>query len=134
MSIPPALVPAAFRSLHVVAAVLLVGGLAYARLALTSVDGDALRLSLARYRGLIIAAIVALVATGAYAIATGGGRSFNYHLLFGIKVLLALHVFAASLLGTRTRIDDPARRLRGLTGILISGLAVVVLGVVLRYV
>ncbi len=131
MSMPPALVPAAMRCLHVISAVLLVGGLAYARLALPAANGDALKLSLARYRGLIIAAVVLLLATGSYAIATAGGRSFNYHLLFGIKALLALHVFAAALLGTRAGMD-PARRLRGLTGILISGLAVGILGGVLR--
>ncbi len=130
MEIPPALVPAAVRSLHVLSGVVLVGGLAFARFAALE---SVLDRALARYRALAGAAMLVLLATGIYNIAVAGGRSTLYHALFGIKVLLALHVFAAASLAARPGVELKAR-LRRLTGVVISGSVVVVLGVVLRYV
>jgi hypothetical protein len=134
MGIPGALIPAMVRSVHAVSAVLLVGGLVFARLGLAPVAApDVVGRALLRYRPLMIVAILALLASGVYNAAFMGGRSVAYHILFGIKLLLALHVFAAALLAARPK-ADPGRRIRQLTGILVSGLAVVALGVVLRYV
>lgn len=134
MSIPGALIPAVVRSVHAVSAVLLVGGLVFARVALAPLAfPELVGRSLARYRPLMVIAIVALAASGAYNAASMGGRPVQYHVLFGIKLLLALHVFAAAMLASRAT-AEPGRRVRQLTGVLISGLAVVVLGVVLRYV
>jgi hypothetical protein len=52
-------------------------------------------------------------------------------MVFGIKMLLVLHVFAVTTLATR---PDNARRTRQLTGIAISGIGIVILSVVLRWV
>ena len=51
--------------------------------------------------------------------------------LFGIKMLLALHVFAVSLLATRA--DNP-RRSRQLTGIVISGVVILIISAAFRWV
>ncbi len=60
---------------------------------------------------------------------TNPGHSVLYHTLLGIKLLLALHVFAAALLVTRPR--NP-RRTRLMTGTVISGLIIVALSAYLR--
>jgi hypothetical protein len=134
MGIPGALIPAIVRSVHAVSAVLLVGGLVFARLGLAPVAApDVVGRALLRNRPLMIVTILALLASGVYNATFMGGRPVAYHILFGIKLLLALHVFAAALLAARPN-ADPGRRIRQLTGILVSGLAVVALGVVLRYV
>jgi putative copper export protein len=136
MGFPPAVVGVIVRSLHVLAAVLLVGGLAFARLGLAPVAAGAegiLGRSLIRFRPLMVIVILASLASGVYNVWLAGGRSVEYHILFGIKVLLAIHVFAAALAAARVSSDEK-RRARLLTGILITGTVVVVLGVVLRYV
>jgi hypothetical protein len=48
---------------------------------------------------------------------------------FGIKILLALHVFAGAILATRS---DDAKSLRRMTGVIISGLAVLLVAAYLR--
>jgi hypothetical protein len=52
-------------------------------------------------------------------------------MVFGIKMLLVLHVFAVTILATR---PDNQRRARQLTGVVISGVFIVILSVILRWV
>jgi hypothetical protein len=57
------------------------------------------------------------------------GHSARYHMLLGVKLLLALHIFAVAMLATQPK--NP-RRARLLTGAAISGLAIILISAYLR--
>ncbi len=123
------------RWVHIVSGVLLIGGAAYARAAVSPAfevlpleDREEAwqRLAL-RYRPLIYAAIAGLIVSGVYNVLIHRGHSAYYLMWFAIKMLLAAHVFAAAILWTReadAKPADDAARDRRMSGILISGLLV----------
>jgi uncharacterized membrane protein len=118
--------------LHIAAAAVLVGGALYARLAIqaaamTLTPDEATKVSDAaaeRFRGWVVAAIIVLLISGVYNYLETGAHSTRYHILLGIKLLLALHVFASVLLALRPK--NP-RRGRQLAGAGISGVAVILI-------
>lgn len=120
------------RWLHIASVATLIGSVLYARLvetpALAALAQDvreavADRAAL-RYRPIITAAIVCLIISGIYRIFVSRGHSVYYETLFGIKMLLAAHIFAAAVLIARPH--NP-RRVRQMTGMLISGLGVILI-------
>jgi uncharacterized membrane protein len=124
------LLTVAMRWLHLTSVATLVGGMIFARLVMIrSIGGmspesrDALadRVAIA-YRPLVIAAMFGLVVSGIYKFLLTTGHSARYHMLFGIKMLLVLHVFAVAILIVRPH--NP-RRARMMTGVIISGLAII---------
>jgi uncharacterized membrane protein len=122
--------------LHIVAAALLIGGTLYARLAIqaaaaTLSEDTAAKVNdtaAVRFRGWVLAAIIVLLITGVYNYMHTGAHSTRYHILLGIKLLLALHVFASALLALRP--NNP-RRGRQLAGAGISGVGVILIAVYL---
>jgi hypothetical protein len=108
----------------------LVGGILYARVVmapaiatLSRESGDALcNRAGAAYRPLVIVAMIGSIMSGVYKLLITPGHTAFYHMLFGIKMLLVLHVFAVALLVVKR--DNP-RRTRMMTGMLISGLCIV---------
>jgi uncharacterized membrane protein len=122
--------------LHIAAAAVLVGGALYARLAMqanavTLAEDEAVRVNdtaAERFRGWVLAAIVVLLITGIYNYLHTGAHSVRYHVLLGIKLLLALHIFASALLALRPK--NP-RRGRQLVGAGISGVAAILIAVYL---
>jgi hypothetical protein len=85
----------------------------------------------AAWRPVVIASIVGLLLTGIYNFARRPVKTPQFHMLFGIKMLLALHVFAVSMIAVRA--DNP-RRSRQLTGIAISGVIILIISVAFRWV
>jgi hypothetical protein len=124
--------PVLMRWLHISAATLLVGGLLYGRLVLKatseSLSPDVVeKLSdsaAAVFRPRVIACVLALLLSGVYNILITPGHTTRYHIWLGIKLLLALHVFAAGLLATRP--GNP-RRARMMAGAGLSGLIVILI-------
>lgn len=112
------------RWVHVMAVVLLIGGLFYAR-------GAGSRLS-ASFTGKIYLLTSALVISGLYNFLTKPSYPPHYHMWFGIKMLLALHVIAMLILLTRPAIED-AKRARWIAGTVYSGMAVIAVSAVLRW-
>ena len=125
------------RWIHFVSMATLVGGILYARLVMTSSVGalapDAREAfgerTAAAYRPLVIAAMLGLILSGTYNLLTNPGHTPKYHMLFGIKILLVLHVFAVALLITQPK--NP-KRTRMMTGTLISGLIILAISAYLR--
>jgi uncharacterized membrane protein len=120
--------------LHLSSVVLLIGGAIGCRLSLRAAAtvmaqdnvnkiADAASL---RFRRVILLTIVLLVATGIYNYIETGAHSVRYHILLAVKLLLVLHIFAATLLSTRP--NNP-RRVRQLTGAALSGLAAILIAV-----
>ena len=120
------------RWLHLSSVAALVGGILYARFVMAPSENflppDA-RATLderaaAHFRPVVIAAIVCLVCSGLFNYLTRPGHTPLYHALFGVKILLALHVFAVAIL-----IAQPGnkRRNRQMFGAAISALTVILI-------
>ena len=125
------------RWLHIVSAVALLGGMIYSRFVVTPALSTLVpelqqKLSDAmarRYQGLLYTAIAALLLSGTYNLLRKTGLTPLYHALFGIKILLALHVFVVGFLAMQ---PGNQRRGRQITGIVISGILIVAISAVLR--
>ena len=125
------------RWLHIASMTTLLGGMIFWRLVLAEASEDmgmAARGPLfervaAAFRPLVLASIVGLVVSGFINFLSAPGHSKLYHALFGIKMLLALHVFAVSIIMVRP--NNP-RRTRLATGTMISGLIILLISAWLR--
>jgi hypothetical protein len=73
--------------------------------------------------------MLGLILSGTYNLLTNPGHTPKYHMIFGIKILLVLHVFAVALLITQPK--NP-RRARMMTGMLVSGLIILAVSSYLR--
>lgn len=113
------------RWVHVASAIILLGGVIFAR----SVRHAQL---FKEYRALATTAIVALFLSGLYNLLTKANTPKPYHMIFGIKFLLALHVFGVGLMSTRANVDETTRQ-RWLAGVALSGLVVTLLSAYLRW-
>ena len=125
--------------LHFSSMATLIGGILYGRLvmapssaALAPDTREALadRAAVA-FRPFVLAAICGFVVSGGYNILTHPGHTTKYHILLGVKLLLAAHVFAVSLLIARP--GNP-RRVRMMTGVAISGLAAIAIAAYLGHI
>jgi hypothetical protein len=85
----------------------------------------------AAWRSVAILAIVGLLVSGVFNLIHTGPHASRFQMVFGIKMLLVLHVFAVTILTTRP--NNP-RRARQLTGVVFSGAVIVILSVVLLWV
>jgi uncharacterized membrane protein len=134
------------RWLHIAAAAVAVGGLVYARfvvfpsLQLLSEDTRAMLSAQfsARLKPIALSAVAALFLSGVYnlyRVLERGIVDSTYHAVFGLKFLLALHLFAMLFLLSAPPSGDAARdarRPRLMLGAVISGLLILALGAYLR--
>ena len=128
---------ALMRWVHISSAVTLIGGIVYARFVMipaeASLSPDA-RTALddsaaAHFRPVVFAAMAGLVLSGLYNYLSKPGHSVWYHALFGIKILLVLHVFSVAILAAAPK--NP-RRARQLFGAAVSGLTIVLISAYLK--
>ena len=125
------------RWLHIASMTTLLGGMIFWRLVLARASDDmglAARGPLfervaAAFRPLVFASIAGLIVSGILNFLLAPGHSKLYHALFGIKMLLALHLFAVAILIVQP--NNP-RRTRLATGAMISGLVILVISAWLR--
>ena len=133
----PDLLAAIMRWLHIASIAILVGGLLYGSLALRAMAGvvppdvaqSITDRTTARFRPRVYIAILALIFSGLYNLLSTPGHSTRYLILFGIKMLLVLHVFAVAILAMRPKVE---RRARMMYGAAISGMIVILLSAYLR--
>ena len=124
------------RWMHIASMVTLIGGILYGRLVMARADRhsrpgrpEALRNAAALYRPFVFAAIGGLVLSGTFNLLTTTGHRPIYHALLGVKLLLALHVFAVAILIVKPK--NP-RRVRMMIGTIISGLIILAISAWLR--
>lgn len=125
------------RWLHISSMATLVGGILYGRLivapaldTLPAGDREALGdRAAARYRPFVVAALIGLILSGVYKYLITPGHRAVYQMLFGVKLLLVAHVFAVAILITKPH--NP-RRTRMMTGVAVSGLAIILISAWLR--
>ncbi len=130
--------------LHLMSAVALIGGLLYTRLVLVpslveappESRGKLVERLVERWRPIAFTAMGVLLLTGLYNFLTHvRGHSRAYHMAFGIKILLVLHVFSVVMLLAVPPGVNPARdarRPRLMLGAVLSGLVILLLSAFLR--
>lgn len=114
-----------FRWVHIVSAIVLLGGVIFVRI----LRQPSL---MAPFRGAAIVSIGAILASGVYNLLHKASTPPPYHMIFGVKFLLALHVFAVALIITKQGTPD-SKRHRLLGGVVGSGLAITLLSAYLRW-
>lgn len=104
--------------MHIGSVIVLLGGVFYARFFV----GDLA----ASFKKLAYVAIAAILISGVYAFLTKPSFPPYYHMVFGLKMLLALHIFAVTIAYRGKR--------RLLTGVVISGAVALALAEYLRWI
>jgi uncharacterized membrane protein len=126
------------RFLHIISVVTLLGGVIAWRFAVIPATqslaadvqtklGNAIA---AAWRPVMLTAMAGILLSGIYNYVNKTAPAPAWQAVIGIKFLLVLHVFAAGFLATS---PSNQRRTRQLTGVAISGMVIVVLSAVLRY-
>ncbi len=126
------------RWIHITSAVVLIGGVAYARVValptLAPLDDEerhaAWQSLTHRFTPLIYMTIVGLAVSGVYNLLMHPGHTRLYYISLGLKLLLAAHIFATTLLLGHP-VPEP-KLARRLTSALLSGLVVLLLAAYLR--
>ncbi len=113
------------RWLHIAGVAVLLGGVFYARFC----AGSYAR----RFRRWSWLAMAAILVSGVYNLVTKASFPPGYHMAFGIKMLLALHVFAVSLMAGSAAFDE-TKKLRLMTGAAVSGFAILLIAAWLRWI
>jgi hypothetical protein len=125
------------RWIHISSAMALVGGIAFWRFVM---DPSTKKISpedykeleegaAAHFRPLVYVVMVTLVLSGIYNYLAKGAHTTLYHMLFGVKMLLVLHVISVTILATA---PNNVRRGRQLFGAAISGLLIVLISAFLK--
>jgi uncharacterized membrane protein len=127
------------RWLHLSAMAALVGGVLYARFVIAPSEnflpGEARtkldEAAAAHFRPVVWAAIVCLIVSGMFNYMLKSGHTVVYHVLFGLKILLALHIFAVAILIAR---PGNKKRNRLMFGAAVSGLTVILISNYLKFI
>ena len=133
----PDALAAIMRWLHIASIAILVGGLLYGAMALRARTGiltaeleqAVSERTAARFRPRVYLTIAAIIISGIYNLLSTPGHTTRYLILFAIKILLVLHVFAVAVLAARPRVE---RRARMMYGAGISGLIIILISAYLR--
>lgn len=126
------------RWTHIASAIVLLGGFFFARLVLAPALGQSRGQSsladsvAARFRTVLLVVVLTITLSGLYNYLTKENYPPHYHMWMGIKLLVVLHVLAASLLYTTASANEAKRR-RQATGIVISGVIIILISGWLRY-
>lgn len=123
-----------FRWLHITSIITLLGGILFARFAVAPAVTNQPNVSdavAARFRPIFYTSALLAILSGLYNFLQKHNLSKSYHAIFGIKMLLVVHILAAGYLALK---PNQPRRNRQFTGIVISGLVIVALSAVLRFI
>jgi len=120
-----AIFPIAMRWLHLASVMVLLGGIFYARFAVGDLAPG--------FKPLAYGAIGGILVSGLYIFVSKGPVPANYQMWFGIKMLLALHVFAVTILYKGQDKNQDKKKLRMLTGAVITGGLIVAIAGYLRW-
>jgi putative copper export protein len=120
------------RWMHIAGAVILLGAMIFARYVVypSGSDSDALW---RRFGGWLTFAVAGLLGSGIYNLLTKAAYPPGYHMWFGIKFLLALHVMAIGFLLARAKADS-AKRARWLSGAVLTGALILAISAYLRWI
>jgi hypothetical protein len=115
-------------AVHIICAAVLIGGALAWQMASARMKVDD---AIASWKPVVITAIAGLLVTGVYNYLHRPVKSPTFQMLFGIKMLLALHVFVVTIIATR---PNNERRSRQLMGVVISGILILIISAAFRWV
>lgn len=118
------LLGAAMRWVHLMSIIVLVGG-AYYSVRMGPPLGE-------KFRSTAIAAMALILGSGLFNLLTKVNPPKGYHMWFGIKFLLVLHIFAVTWIAVMPGTDD-SKRQRVMRGAVLSATVVVALSGYLRW-
>jgi hypothetical protein len=121
------IIPYLARYIHIASAITLLGGMFFAVIAWLPAlrDQGVSDAIAARFRPWFLAAMLGLLLSGFYNYyrhVENQDVPKMYHMVFGIKFLLALHVFAVGYISLK---GGNAKRARQILGVVISGLVII---------
>jgi len=120
------------RWVHIASAVALLGGVWHARFVVYPAGADT-EAVWRRFAPWLTSAVAGLLGSGLYNLLTKPEYPRGYHFWFGVKILLALHVFAVAFLLARA--PAPAsKRGRWMTGVAVSGALILAISAYLRWI
>jgi putative copper export protein len=128
----PAFLGILMRWVHIAAAVTLLGGMVFARFVAYPAGADSPTLW-RRFAPWLTFAVAGLLGSGIYNLLTKSAYPPGYHMWFGIKFLLALHVMAIGFLLARAK-GEPEKRARWLSGAAATGALVLAISAYLRWI
>ena len=117
------------RWLHISSMTVILGGMLFIWIGFNDNDAVMSARATAAYRPLFLWAMALVVISGVYNFLHKTNLTPAYHGVFGMKILLVLHVLAAGYMATRS--SSPKRR-RQAAGACITGFAILALSAVLR--
>ena len=117
------------RWTHIASMTVIVGGMLLFAVGFGDGDQSASDRAAAGYRPFFLTALVLILLSGIYNFLRKTGLTPTYHAVFGIKILLVLHVLAAGYLAMRP--GNPKRRRQAL-GASITAFMILALSAVLR--
>lgn len=120
------------RWVHIASAVALLGGVWHARFAVYPAGADN-ETVWRRFAPWLISAVAGLLGSGLYNLVTKPEFPPGYHVWFGVKVLLALHVFAVAFLLARVS-ASASKRARWMSGVAVSGAVILAISAYLRWI
>lgn len=131
------------RFIHISSAILLLGGVFYARQVLVPTLAalpapqreTSARFGQSQFQGVLWTLLALSVLSGLYNFFTGPKHTPSYHMWFGIKMLLVLHILATAILWAVTPYKDETsipKTGRRLLSLVISGFVVVLISAYLR--
>ena len=112
------------RVTHTLAGILLVGSAFHSWLSGTPIAKG--------LKGAILAACAFIIISGGYTLMIKTVTPPGYHMWFGMKVLLVMHILAVHFMLAIQDMPD-AKKIRMAKGIAMSGIVVVILSGILRY-
>ena len=127
------------RFAHIISAITLLGGVLVWLLAISpalvslsdETRGKVENAIVAAWRPVSFASIGGLLVSGIYNFLNKTNLTPAYHAVIGVKFLLVLHVFAVVIVALK---PDNSKRTRQLTGVAVSGVLIVILSAVLRWI
>ena len=111
------------RATHILCGILIVGPAFY-----SWITGNPIARAL---RGPILASCCLIIISGGYTLMTKTVTPKGYHMWFGIKMLLVMHILVVHFLMAIQEMDD-AKRVRLAKGVAMSSVVVVILSAILR--
>lgn len=112
------------RVMHTLSGILLLGPAIYSWISETPISK--------KLKGSILAACGFIIVSGGYTLMIKTVTPAGYHMWFGMKMLLVMHILAVHFMMAITDMPDD-KRVRLAKGVAMSGIVVVILSGILRY-
>jgi len=131
-----AVLAVSMRWIHITSVVTLIGSFIFAKYAVAPALASSPQIGsriVQNFRPLLYTVLVTILGSGLYNYLTKASYPPFYHMMFGIKFLFVLHIFAVAVLYSNPGAEE-SKRNRWLTGMVFSGLIIIAISAYLRWI